>query len=223
MVFILSDYLDGVPSVLKVAFAAGLVLAGVMSAQAADLIVDEAPAAIDTSLVNSSIYVQLLGGSMGSGDIHFFEDYGDPAYTATYNDDVAFAGTLGMVVMGGLSIEADAMYARRAQDGNTGYTVASTSLMGNLKYTLPVTDMFSVYGAVGVGVINYDMEAGFTYKANGWGYQLIAGAGAKLTDHITAIAEYRYQDTFDIAYFDDSPEALQAATSTVLVGIKLAF
>ena len=202
--------------------AGGLVLASAVGVQAADLIIDEAPAPMDTSLVNSSIYVQLLGGVTLEGDVDFY--YDDGYYfngTETFDAGFAVAGTIGVVVMDGLSVEADAMYTSRDNDYDS---FTSASLMGNLKYTVPLNDMFSIYGAAGLGVIGYTLETKDTYNYGGLGYQLIAGVGAKLTDNITAIAEYRYQNTFDVApWSEDDYYGIQAPTGTVLVGVKLAF
>ena len=208
----------------KLIMAGGLVLASAVGAQAADLIVDEAVAPMDTTLVSSSIYVQLLGGVALQGDVDYYDDYGDSLTGSdTFEAGYSLAGTIGVVVMDGLSVEADAMYTSREYDGG-GDTFASASLMGNLKYTVPLNDMFSIYGAAGLGVIGYTLETKDTYNYGGLGYQLIAGVGAKLTDNITAIAEYRYQNTFDVApWSEDDYYGIQAPTGTVLVGVKLAF
>ena len=205
--------------------AGGLVLASAVGAQAADLMVDEAPMAMDTSLVNSSIYVQLLGGVALQGDFDYYHD--DSGYVFDSSDTLAagfaVAGTIGVVVMDGLSVEADAMYTKRNFD-EFDAEVSSASLMGNLKYTAQLNDMFSIYGAAGLGVIGYTSKSKDTTDFGGPGYQLIAGVGAKLTDNITAIAEYRYQNTFGVApAVDDDYYGFQVPTSTVLVGVKLAF
>ncbi|WP_421759344.1 outer membrane protein [Devosia sp.] len=208
----------------KFAIAGGLVLAGAMSAHAADLIVDDAAAPMDTSLVNSSIYVQLLGGAVLSGDVDFYYDDDQYLGTSAFEAGYAIAGTVGVVVMDGLSVEADAMYTKRDYESSSDYNVSSASIMGNLKYTVPLNDMFSVYGAAGLGFIGYQFPDSTPDSYGGLGYQLIAGVGAKLTDNITAIAEYRYQNTFDLAPdSDDYDYGIQAPTSTVLVGVKLGF
>lgn len=210
---------------LKFALSAGLVLAGVMSAHAADLIVNEEAAPMDTSLVNSNIYVQLLGGVALGGDIGYY--HFDGLYYGSLNFDAgyALAGTVGVVVMDGLSVEGDVLYTKRDYSANSEAGAISLSLMGNLKYTIQLNDMFSVYGAGGLGIIGYELyDTPPADHYSGLGYQLIAGVGAKLTDNISAIAEYRYQNTFDIApWDDDSSEAIDAPISTVLVGVKLAF
>ena len=202
----------------KLVIAGGLVLASAVGAQAADLIVDEAPMAMDTSLVNSSIYVQLLGGVAlaGSVDYNFFD-----TYSTTQDTDAGFAvaGTIGVVVMDGLSLEADVMYSKSAFSGDD-IDFTTLSLMANAKYTLELNDMFSIYGAAGIGQIAY--TSGSADYA-GLGYQLIAGVGAKLTDNISAVAEYRYQNTFDFADQDDGDYSLQAPSGTLLAGLKFSF
>ena len=198
-------------------------LLGSFAAQAADLIVVDDTGPIDTSLVNSSIYVQLLGGVAlaGSGD-----SYDNGVYFLTTDIDAgyAIAGTFGVVVMDGVSVEADVLYTKRDFTG-TDNTNSSTSVMGNLKYSAQLNDMFSVYGAIGVGLIGYEQV--FVNNAltqSGLGYQVIVGVGAKLTETISAIAEYRYQNTFDpVVSEEGSSVSYQIPTSAVLVGVKLAF
>lgn len=207
----------------KFAIAGGLVLAGVMSAHGADLIVEDAPAPVDTSFVNSSMYVQLLGGAVLAGDEVYYDE-GDYDGTNKFDAGYAIAGAVGVVVMDGLSVEADAMYTKREYYTGPGHALSTASIMGNLKYTVPLNDMFSVYGAAGLGFIGYDLENITPDAYSGLGYQLIAGVGAKLSDSITAIAEFRHQNTFDRALNpDDSDLAASIPTNTVLVGIKLGF
>lgn len=210
--------LDGTLEMRKFAIASGLVLAGAMSANAADLIVDEAPATMDTSFVNSSIYVQLVGGVALAGDNEF--DYlGSYALTDDTEAGFAVAGTVGVVVLDGVSLEADVMYTKRAVNQFDG-DASSLSLMANAKYTFDINETFSLYGAAGVGHISYEYGDA---KYNGIGYQLIAGVGAKLTDSISAVAEYRYQNTFEHAEQEDGDYALNGPTSSVLAGLKFSF
>jgi len=198
-------------------------LLGSFAAQAADLVVVDDAAPIDTSLVNSSIYVQLLGGGAlaGSGDTYFNGVY---ASTSDIDAGYAIAGTIGVVVMDGISVEADVLYTKRDFTGNDN-TNSSTSLMGNLKYTAQLNDMFSVYGALGVGLIGYEQAfVNDAFTQSGLGYQVIAGVGAKLTETISAVAEYRHQNTFDrVVSEENSSVSYQIPTSAVLVGVKLAF
>lgn len=161
---------------------------------------------MDTTFVNSGIYMQLLGGVVLERRV----DYGvisndpDPGFN-NFNAGFAVAATAGVVVLGGLSLEADALYTQ--SDPNYYIVASTTSLMANAKYTLALNDSFSVYAAAGVGMIWYyedQPSPGVDTEASGLGYQLIAGASAALTEDISLLGEVRYQ-------------------VTILAGLKFAF
>lgn len=203
---------------------AAVVLAGAVGAQAADLIIDEAPVATDTSFVNSGIYFQLLGGVVQDLPVNYFENGSDDGDADT-EFGYSFAATAGVVVLDGLSVEADLLYSTRDYSYDDEDTYSTLSLMANAKYTLHLNDTFSVYGAVGLGYVwgNEDWSSG-SDDYGSFGYQVIAGVGAKLTDNITAVAEYRFQDTFDKSNYEGSGDyGLSIPVSTVLAGLKFSF
>jgi opacity protein-like surface antigen len=209
---------------LRALLLAATALGFASAAHAADLIVDTAPASVDPSFVDSSIYAQLLGGAIG-GDIQWWEDGEDDGNTET-NPGWAVAGTIGVVVMDGLSLEADVLHTSRTSvDDGEDDVYTTTSLMANAKYTLHLNDTFSVYGAAGLGYIwQNENYFGTDYAYNGIGYQLIAGVGMKLTDNITGLVEYRFQDSLDRNnYTDDDYYGASFGGSTVLAGIKVGF
>ena len=204
--------------------ASAVVLAGAVGAQAADLLVEEAPVAPDTSFVNSGIYFQLLGGVVQDLPVNYFEDGSDDGDADT-DFGYSFAATAGVVVVDGLSLEADVLYSARDYAYDDQDTYSTLSLMANAKYTLHLNDTFSVYGAVGLGYVwgNEDWSSG-SADYGSFGYQVIAGAGVKLTDNITAVAEYRFQDTFDKNNdLNDDYYGLSIPVSTVLAGLKFSF
>lgn len=182
------------------------------------------PAPVDTSLVNSPIYFQLLGGGvLGTG-----VTYSDPVSGAVLTPDTtlagyAFAGTVGVVVMSGVSIEADVLRTHRVENGGTSdYT--TTSFMGNVKGTVDVNDMFSLYGAAGVGfVLDEIHDAPITNTGSGLGFQLIAGASANITKNIAIVAEGRYQDTFSGVHIQPADVNTHIPTITLLAGVKVGF
>jgi opacity protein-like surface antigen len=201
-----------------------MVLAGAVGGQAADLIVEEAPVAADTSFVNSSIYVQLLGGFVQNLPVTYFEDGLDDGSLDT-KFGYGVAATVGVVVLDGLSLEADLLHTKRDYADADDLTYSTLSLMANVKYTVALNDTFSIYGAVGLGHI-WGKEAwtGASNEYASFGYQVIVGAGAKLTDNISAVAEYRFQDTFDKSNLDGSGDyGLSIPVSTVLAGLKFSF
>ncbi len=103
------------------------------------------------------------------------------------------------------------------------YDLSTLSAMVNVKAFLPLNEMFTIYGAVGVGHITYGVNPDEgTYS--GWGYQLIAGATADLTENIAGVGELRYQSGFgEIAYDDDDFYGIKAPTASALVGLKISF
>ena len=202
---------------------AAVVLASAVGVQAADLIVEEAPVVADTSFVNSGIYFQLLGGVVQDLPVNYYENGSDDGDADT-EFGYSFAATAGVVVLDGLSVEADVLYS--ARDYSYGDETYSTlSLMANAKYTVELNDTFSIYGAVGLGYVwGTDAWSGNSADYGSFGYQVIAGVGAKLTDNISAVAEYRFQDTFDKSNFEGSGDyGLSIPVSTVLAGLKFSF
>lgn len=199
-------------------------LAGAVGAQAADLLVEEAPVAPDTSFVNSGIYFQLLGGVAQDLDVTYYWNGSVDGESET-DFGYSFAATAGVVVVDGLSLEADLLYSSRNYAHDSDDTYSTLGLMANAKYTVALNDTFSIYGAVGLGYVwgNEDWSGG-SADYGSFGYQVIAGVGAKLTDNITAVAEYRFQDTFDNSNYEGSgDQGLSIPVSTVLAGLKFSF
>ena len=205
----------------KLLLASALLLSTGYAAQAADLIVmpEEEPVAVSTS---PSIYVQLLGGASLGLDVDFFEGgVNDENYTM--DTGFAAAATLGVMVMDNVAIEGDLYWTDRVFTTEPDYDLSTLSAMVNVKAFLPLNEMFTVYGAVGVGHITYGVNPDEgTYS--GWGYQLIAGATADLTENIAVVGELRYQSGFgEIAYDDDDFYGIKAPTASALVGLKISF
>lgn len=194
---------------------------------AADLIIMPEDPAPDMSMLNSQIYVQLMGGVALPHDVTFYLGTAVDAVDPTVLG-YSFAGALGVVIHDGLSVEADVLHTFRNEEAAGDDTYATTSLMVNAKYTAHLTDMFSVYGAVGVGHIwltNFDgPPVSQTFELSGFGYQLIAGAAAQVTDNMAVVGEYRYQDTFspyDIGGPGDPN--MTVPTSSIMGGVKFGF
>lgn len=188
----------------KIALAAAALLATVASAQAAD----------------PGFYVQFLGGASLPGVLEYDRD-------GEFDMDAgrALSGAVGYTVMDGLSLELDVLHSARTMS-KYDYDVATTSLMGNVKYTVSLNDTFSVYGAVGVGYIFTEETDNFIdvdYDGDGFGYQLIAGVGAAVTETVTVIGEYRHQNTFDGSYSSDYDDSISVPTNALLVGVKIGF
>jgi opacity protein-like surface antigen len=212
----------------KLLLAAALLAASTFGANAADLMVS-APqmAPMAPASGGMSIYAQLLGGVALSGDLEVFDD-GDLAYTDTFDPGWAVAGTVGVVVMDGLSAELDVLHTSRGDPTDPDDGLETTSFMGDLKYTAALNEMFSLYGAAGVGLIRIheieDADVPGEYFYSGFGYQLIVGASAQVTDNVALVGEFRHQDTFgaiDDEDFDDYSG--QAGVNVFLAGLKVSF
>lgn len=199
-----------------------LLLSTGLSAHAADLIIvpDDVPLAPSAS---PSIYVQLLGGASFGLDVDFYEGgITDENYTMDVGP--AFAATLGVMVLDNIAIEGDVLWTDRVFTDEPDYDLSTLSGMINVKAFLPVSDMFTLYGAVGVGYISYDVSPEDDDVYSGWGYQLIVGASAEVAENISVVGEFRYQDSFDVApYQSDEFYGIKAPTATALVGLKLSF
>lgn len=203
--------------------AAGALLAAISTpVLAADLIIEDVETpVVDTGFINS-VYFQVLGGYAKPGTY----TYVGPASDFEYDLDGGFAlaGTVGVFVFEGVSIEADALFTKRKQSDYDDYDTLTASLMANVKYTHALNETFSIYGAVGVGVVHIEeLDAGELYKSgSGFGYQLIGGVTAELAEGIAAVAELRFQDAFDDVATDDE-YGLRAPVATATVGLKFAF
>lgn len=205
----------------KLLLASALLLSTGYAVQAADLIVmpEEVPVAASGS---PSIYVQLLGGAALGLDVDFFENgFNDESYTM--DTGLAAAATLGVMVMDNVAIEGDLYWTDRVFTTEPDYDLSTLSAMVNVKALLPVNEMFTLYGAVGVGYITYSVNPdGDDY--GGWGYQLIAGVTAEVAENIALVGELRYQRGFgEIPMDGDDFYGIDAPTASALVGLKISF
>jgi opacity protein-like surface antigen len=208
---------------LSSAFAA----ASAFGAHAADLMISEPAAPMAPAPSGMSIYAQLLGGVALAGDFDVYD--GDTLdYTDSFDPGWAVAGTIGVVVMDGLSAELDVLHTDRGDPTDEDDSLDTTSFMGNLKYTVALNEMFSLYGAAGLGWIRIheveddDYPGDFYYS--GFGYQLILGASAQVTDNISLVGEFRHQDTFGpIDDEDFEGYSGQAGVNVFLAGLKVSF
>lgn len=205
----------------KLILASAVLLSTGSVAQAADLIIvpDEVPIA---AYASPSIYVQLLGGVALGLDVDFFEDgFNDESYTM--DTGFAAAATVGVMVMDNVAIEGDLFWTDRVFTTEPDYDLSTLSGMVNVKAFLPVDEMFTIYGAVGVGYITYSVNPdGDDY--GGWGYQLIAGATAEVAENIALVGELRYQSGFgEIPMDGDDFYGIEAPTASALVGLKFSF
>jgi opacity protein-like surface antigen len=200
----------------------GLLALGTASAQAADLMIAaEVPAT--PAPASPGIYVQALGGGVLGVDADFYDSTLDDTFADAMDAGWAVAGTVGIVVMNGLSLEADVLHAQRDfADFDGG--LSTTSLMANAKYTFPVGDAFSLYGAAGVGLIMGNSTfGGSDTDFSGFGYQLIGGVAAEVADNVSLVGEGRYQQSFSPLTNDLNADTLDIPTVTALVGLKFGF
>lgn len=192
------------------------------STLAADLVVD-VPAVV-ASDPDYNMYVQIFGGGVANFDSEFFLN---DVLDSTYDMDMGYAlgGAIGLEVMDGVAVELDVLHTSRTFTEYSEDTLDTTSLMANVKGTMPINDMFSVYAGAGLGVIHTvnAQESGDSYGYTGAGYQLMAGATASLTDSIAALAEVRYQNSFGPLPADTSDYGVQSPVVAVMAGLKFNF
>lgn len=191
------------------------------ASQAADLIVDEPGAAGVVEASNPSIYLQLLGGAVAGGEVNYFNG-SDNIYE--FDAGWALAGTVGVYVLEGLSLEGDVFATRREESSTPGNFVTSVSVMANAKYRLPVSDSVGVYAAAGLGLVTVDsLEIGTDYVYSGPAYQLILGADVQVAGNVSIVGEVRYQDSLDFLESNDTSVVLGAPTFAALAGVKFGF
>ena len=206
----------------KLLLSTAILLSGAMlvgHATAADLIVDE-PAVEAATAGISGFYFQVYGGATLEGS----SNYGGGS-----DDDMdlgaAFGASFGMMSpVPGLAFELDLMKSGGNYDGYD-YGIENYSVMVDAEYSVPLNDMFEVYGAAGVGIIYgvYD-EADYDdyYSGSGFGYQVAIGARAHVTDGMSLFGELKYQNTFS-AIDDGQGSEFQYPTLNALVGVRFAF
>jgi hypothetical protein len=188
---------------------------------------------LDTSFV-TSVYFQVLGGVALETEVIPTDtsDLPQDLPTQPIDHGWAVAGTVGVVIIEGLSVEADVLHTRRVTPDEAG-GIATTSLMANVKGTAHLNDMFSLYAAVGVGLVHVTLSDLVNnppdpdVRALGFGYQLIAGAAANVTENVALVGEARFQDTFGdgAAIYDpeDANTSLRIPTVALLAGVRVGF
>ncbi len=181
--------------VRPIAAAFGLIaLAGVIPANAADVIGEEPPApeAVESMPVSSwtGPYAGLqLGYGMGKTDTE-----GETVDT----DGIIGGGFAGYNVQSGAvvyGVEGDVGYGdREGKDGGVrSKSGVEGSLRGRFGYT--VTPDVLVYGTAGGAAQNLKVrEGGESDKNTMLGYTVGAGADVKFTENVFGRAEYRYSD-----------------------------
>lgn len=206
----------------KLLLSTAVILCGAMlagHATAADLIVDE-PAVEAATAGISGFYFEIYGGATLEGS----SSYG----TTDYDMDAgaAYGASFGMMSpVPGLAFELDVMKSGGNYDGDDVYDIQNLSVMVDAEYSVPLNDMFEVYGAAGVGFI-YGVYAQEVYddyySGTGLGYQLAVGARAHVTDGVSVFGELKYQNTFS-AIDDGQGSEFQYPTLNALVGVRFAF
>lgn len=190
------------------------------TAYAADLMIEDDSVAVPTPAVWGG-YVEVFGGATLAGSSYY-------QYLVAHDYDMDAGATYGAAVgvetpIDGLAIEIEAM---RSGGDYTGYSygVDNYSLMLNAEYTLPVSDMFSLYAGAGVGVIKTVYNAKSyddLYSGTGIGYELTAGLSAKITENLSLFGEVKYLSPFDD--IDANGVTINYPTTNVLGGLRLSF
>jgi opacity protein-like surface antigen len=198
--------------------AALLLVATTGGAFAADFVPTPSSAAAIADPVRSGLYVILLGGVSLPGTLDF-----DPGVNFDLEAGYAVGGAIGWQTgLGGLSLEIDFMQTRHQLAVQADTFFGTRTLMANAKYTFWLNDSFDVYAGAGLGAygITSQQVPGAVDIEWASGYQVMVGADMKLTENLSALAEYRYQNSFEPIDID-GPAFV--GNSALLAGLKYQF
>lgn len=199
----------------KFAAAAAIALVGAFSAasaSAADLIIEDSYVS-ESSTSFTGFYLEVYGGATLPGNSTYF----GVDYEMHLGPAIGLA--LGMETpIEGLAVEIDAMYAGGEYDC-CDYGVYNMSLMANAVYSVPLNDMFELYGQAGLGVVS------LTYADDlsgiGAGFNVAAGARVELAEGLKAFSELKYTNTF--GEVDADGDEVGFGTLNALVGLRFEF
>ena len=201
----------------KFAAATAIALVGAFSAasaSAADLIIEDTYVS-ESSTSFTGFYLEVCGGVTLEAD----STYDAGSYPMDMGPAVGVA--LGMQTpVEGLAVELDLMYAGADYTGYD-YGVYDVALMANAVYTVPLNDMFELYGQAGVGIVNvtYDSD----YSGLGAGFNVAVGGRVEIIQGLKAFTEFKYTSTFSDVDVDDGNDAIGYPLGTVLVGLRMEF
>ena len=188
-----------------VTLSAAAVLANVVAAQAGD---------------RPEIYAQFLYG----GSLTGLQEAVIQNVALSYNLSSAFAaaGSVGVVVTDGISVELDVFHTSQDLTDLDGYWWTTSSLMAKVKYTLDLNEDVAIYGALGAGMIyGADHYPGIDFHYSGAGFQVTLGGSVDVVDNLAFVGEVRYQDGFEPLQWEKNPtDTRHAPVAAVLVGLK---
>lgn len=194
----------------------GLFAAVTSGAHAADLATNVQPAVED--FASSGLYAIAFGGVSLTGAVDFVG--GVPS-------DLFAGPALGAAIgwntgLGGLSLELDTMFSRHQAESQSNIYFGTVTVMANAKYSFVLSDNLDVYAGAGLGAYGISSQYEPDPVVIDWstGYQVMAGAELAVTDSISVLAEYRYQNSF--AAIDIDGEAF-VPNSALLGGLKISF
>ena len=143
-----------------------------------------------------------------------------------YDAGWALGGTLGIETpIDGVSLEIDVLRTVAVYSGSTD-EVNSTSFMANAVYSVDLTDMFSLYGGAGLGIISLDYtpEGDGASSGSGAGYQVFAGVQAAIAENVALTLETRYQSSVDDIEMERAdPYEQQFNRTSILAGVLFWF
>jgi len=162
-------------------------------------------------------------------DGFFFDIYGGAslAGSSTYNGsdyDMLLGGAFGASAgvnapIPGLAFKLDIMHSGGEYDC-CDYGVYNFSVMAVGEYSAELNEMFSIYGAFGVGGV-YVQYYSDDYTGWGAGYQAAVGARAVVADNVSVFGELKYVSTFGDV--DTNGYDINYPTLNALVGLRLSF
>jgi len=210
---------------IKLAAAFGLLAFATVSAQAADMIVDQAPEPQPIDVVPS----ESTGWAGPYAGIYGGYTFGE---TSTVGLDVdhdgfsggaflGYTGQSGAIVYG---LEGDLGY--NGSDGVNGGLATESGIEGSLRARLgyAVNDRFLVYATAGGAAEQLEATAGgVSDKQTMLGYTVGAGVDAKLTEQVFARAEYRYTDYGSENFAVGGGTSIDSSSNKIHLGLGLKF
>lgn len=216
-------------SMKRILLTSIFLLSTAVGVQAADLLVqDQAPAAASQSING---YVQVMGGVTLPNALEYYcdcKDDGDYDLLSGW----ALGATIGLETpVDGLSVEVDLLHTVAQYDPNQYIEpyedyLNSTSVMGNVVYTVDLNETLSLYGGVGAGFVLLDYvdaeDSSYNDSGSGLGYQMFAGVEAAVAENVSLTLEARYQSTFEDVEME-SGDLFEFNRTSVLGGVLFSF
>ena len=139
-----------------------------------------------------NFYAEVYGGAHTSGTSTYTTGGAGP-FTSALDAGAAFGAAVGVgTPVPGLTLELDLMRTMSQYTGFPGSALDTTTLMVNAEYTIPLNELFEVYGAAGVGAYylfyNQILAPVGTSAGFGVGVHVAVGGRVNVTENVALTA-----------------------------------